>query len=474
MTSIGFAVSAALIQFLWQGAVVAALYWALSGLLRRPQARYVAGCVALAALALLPVVTAYLHYLPSRPGGGEAPRGWTLPLWSAGVLLFSFRPIRSLIRIRELRRKGTQPEAWIAKLGSKVAMRTGCTRAFRILICAISETPAAIGWLRPVILLPAATVAGLTVEQLETILAHEIAHIRRHDYLINVLQVVVETLLFYHPAVWWISSRIRFERELCCDDEVVRATGDALGYARALTTLERLRVAAPAPAVGSAGGVLSWRIRRLTGEMPSSSSSELWPAILALALSLLCVMVSVRWVRAQEIQDKVTVEVTRDEQGSITNVRVVSGPEYLRPIALMSVLQQPVQANAMKLVPELRVRTITFPDVFGPMNQQQDTLSEFFGDELAQAEKELHALELNSLSDREALTAARSKLARLHTQQELTNRAAVFIQNRAARPAKMWQVQVLRHQLETGQGNRDQIQQALAAAEKDLADLEAH
>ena len=96
--------------------------------------------------------------------------------------------------------------------------------------------------MRPVLLLPAATMLGLTSQQLEAVLAHELAHILRYDYLVNMLQTVVETLLFYHPAVWWASARIRHERELCCDDLAVGSCGDALCYARALTRLERLRV----------------------------------------------------------------------------------------------------------------------------------------------------------------------------------------------------------------------------------------
>ena len=104
------------------------------------------------------------------------------------------------------------------------------------------------------VLLPSATLLGLTPEQLEAVIAHELAHIKRYDYLVNMLQMLVETLLFYHPAVWWLSARIRHERELCCDDLAVDSCGDALCYARALTRLERLRISAPAAALGSTGG----------------------------------------------------------------------------------------------------------------------------------------------------------------------------------------------------------------------------
>jgi beta-lactamase regulating signal transducer with metallopeptidase domain len=345
--------SAALIQFVWQGLAVALLLFGTQFVLRKrsAQSRYLAACAALAIMAVLPVVTALLHYRSAGTGTSQPGADWTLPVWAAGVAIFSLRPVWSLTRIYALRRRGTAPEAWISELGVSIAKRTGLTRAFRILISTISETPAVIGWLRPVILLPAATIAGLTVEQLETVLAHEIAHIRRHDYLVNLLQVLVETLLFYHPAVWWVSFCIRRERELCCDDEVVRFAGDALCYARALTTLERLRSATPALAMGGAGGELSYRIRRLVGDAPAQR--ERWPAIFAAALALLCATACARWARTPEVTDAVTVEVTADERGVVTGARVLSGPADLRARALRSALTMPLEGK--------RSATFTFP-----------------------------------------------------------------------------------------------------------------
>jgi beta-lactamase regulating signal transducer with metallopeptidase domain len=126
--------------------------------------------------------------------------------------------------------------------------------------------------LRPVILLPASALTGLSPQQLEAIIAHELAHIRRHDYLINLLQTVVETLLFYHPAVWWVSRRIRQEREHCCDDLAVAVCGDALTYARALLEMEQLRAAGPQLAMAANGGSLMNRIQRLVGAQPKHSN----------------------------------------------------------------------------------------------------------------------------------------------------------------------------------------------------------
>ena len=111
----------------------------------------------------------------------------------------------------------------------------------RLLESTLVDVPTVIGWIKPVILLPASALSGLKPHQLEAILAHELAHIRRHDYLVNLLQTLVETLLFYHPAVWWLSRRIRAERENCCDDLAVSLCGDPYTYAQALADLEELR-----------------------------------------------------------------------------------------------------------------------------------------------------------------------------------------------------------------------------------------
>jgi hypothetical protein len=101
--------------------------------------------------------------------------------------------------------------------------------------------PIVVGWIRPTLIVPAAVLGGLSPSELEAVLAHELAHIRRHDYLVNLLQSAVETLLFYHPGVWWTSHVVRVEREHCCDDLAVKACGDAVLYARAMTAIELMR-----------------------------------------------------------------------------------------------------------------------------------------------------------------------------------------------------------------------------------------
>jgi beta-lactamase regulating signal transducer with metallopeptidase domain len=324
MTAIAQALSAALLHFIWQGTLVAFLLWLTLSMLRNRTAneRYIASCAALALMAALPALTAWMVYrqagavavssaIPAAIQGAAriareaAPplawmamwRQWALPVWSIGVLVFALRLVLSCRHVAALRRLGQAAEGQIAGNVSLLARRMKAGRAIRVLISTVAESPSVIGWLRPVILLPAATLAGLEPEQLQAVLAHEIAHIRRHDYLVNLAQTMVETMLFYHPAVWWASARIRHERELCCDDAAVAVCGDAISYARALTSLERQRVTTPRLALGSTGGPLLYRIRRLAGERQEMGPSKL-PGIAALALGVACFATTVHWAKA--------------------------------------------------------------------------------------------------------------------------------------------------------------------------------
>jgi TonB family protein len=164
---------------------------------------------------------------------------------------------------------------------------------------ALVQVPTVIGWLRPVVLIPASCLTGLSTMQIEAILAHELAHIRRHDYLVSVLQSVIETLLFYHPAVWWVSRQVRRERECCCDEMAVAVGGDRLAYARALSALEERRSYSPEFVLGANGGVLTMRIKRLLGCKESSAASQLVSIALLAALVLAAGAVAGKLAHAQ-------------------------------------------------------------------------------------------------------------------------------------------------------------------------------
>ncbi len=190
--------------------------------------------------------------------------------WAAGVLVLSARLLGGWFLVQRLARRGvvtiggSRQEAFEA-----LRRRMAVSRPVRLLESTSARVPMVIGWLRPIILMPAAAMMGLSTEQFVAILAHELAHVRRLDYLVNLVQSVAETLLFYHPAVWWLGRRIREEREHCCDDEAVAACGDGLAYARALAAMEELRGQPRRVAPSAAGKPLLARIRRLLGVAPA-------------------------------------------------------------------------------------------------------------------------------------------------------------------------------------------------------------
>ncbi len=315
----------ALFHFLWQGTLVAAVLAAVSVALARrtPAVRYAVACGALVTMLALPAATAWsIAVRGARVSGGgparsavlsagvpipaisvpdgvadgflpetlrsrvEAFRPGALLVWFAGVLLLSMRFLGGLRTANRLTRRGAQPaEPEWQEMLHRLAARLAVTRPVRLLQSAVVKVPTAIGAFRPVILLPASVFTGLPARGLEALIAHELAHVRRHDYLVNLVQTTAETLLFYHPAVWWVSSRIRAEREQCCDDLAIAATGDARSYARALVRLEEMRGAAPRLAVAAGGGNLWKRVLRLLSEAPPSAPASGWVSgTLALAM----------------------------------------------------------------------------------------------------------------------------------------------------------------------------------------------
>ena len=168
------------------------------------------------------------------------------------------------------------PEPIVTNCKSLIAS-LGICQKIDIRLSRLIEVPTLIGWLKPVILLPPAMVSGLSARELELILLHELIHIRRHDYLINVIQTVIESLLFYHPCVWWLSRQIRVEREFAADEQVVRMSRDRATYVQALLQLERYR-SDPAnktsPALAATDGSLLLRVQRIVQLDAQSSFSH--------------------------------------------------------------------------------------------------------------------------------------------------------------------------------------------------------
>ena len=192
-------------------------------------------------------------------------------IWLAGVLVLSLRPVLGMFHVMQLRRQGLLPvSVELKRTVRRIARRMGLGRQIDVAVSSSLYVPVVVGITRPLLLLSPAAVVCLSPRQLEAVVAHELAHIRRYDYFVNLLQTLLETLLFYHPAMWWVSRRIREERENCCDDLAVAFTGDRLCYAEMLLTLEKSR---PAPRLAPAanGGSLLKRVRRLV--FPEDSHS---------------------------------------------------------------------------------------------------------------------------------------------------------------------------------------------------------
>ncbi|TWU04801.1 M56 family metallopeptidase [Stieleria varia] len=195
--------------------------------------------------------------------------------WLLGVALLSVRPLVGWRSVRRLRRVGIvdAPQSAIDAMRD-VSQKLGISRAITIVESTLVEVPTVIGWLRPLILLPASAVTGLSREQLEAVIAHELAHVRRYDYLVNAIQVLLETIFYYHPAVWWVSRSMRIERERCCDEIAVGLTGKRTEYAKLLLRLEETRGTAVIvnPALSATGGTLMERIKSLTDTRTGQSS----------------------------------------------------------------------------------------------------------------------------------------------------------------------------------------------------------
>jgi uncharacterized protein (TIGR03435 family) len=311
-----------LLHFLWQGLLIAILYAAARRFLSRassPQTRYLLACGALAAMMAAPLVTwKFLRppdegteasyrirgtpaaASPTRPAASATlpdsvrarvssvqPQeflSWVVIFWLAGALVFWIRLAGGWVfaaRMRSTQVRRAPPE-WQETLG-KLGQQMGLSRPVRLLVSALVDVPMVVGWLRPMVLVPVGALGGIPAEHLEALLLHELAHIRRRDYLVNILQSVAESLLFYHPAVWWVSGHIRAERELCCDDLAVSATGDVLTYARALAQLEYYRPANLDAALAANGGSLRNRIARLLGKPRTAVSTNLGPGAIAVA-----------------------------------------------------------------------------------------------------------------------------------------------------------------------------------------------
>lgn len=238
----------------------------------------------------LPTTTAPVE-IPEAPWSAvateklEAALPYLVLVWLLGVFGLSLWHLGGWAQLQRLKRCLVEPVAdELRDRANALAVQLRIRQAVAIVRSALVQVPTVVGWIKPMILLPASALTGLSAGQLEALLAHELGHIRRHDYLVNMFQTAIEILGFYHPAVWWASRRIRAERENCCDDVAANLAGDCALYADALTTMEELR-GGPRLAMAASGGSLFARIRRLAGKVQDRPAHSGWiPAALAVLL----------------------------------------------------------------------------------------------------------------------------------------------------------------------------------------------
>lgn len=286
-----------LIHTLWQGAGIAFIVCLGLVLCRnhRPAVRHailMAGLIAIPALALFtfsllqqppsemvfttePVASAAhavtadaeATIVTSWQAQLESAFPFLVMLWMTGVLMLALRTLGGYLLTRRLAlqhaRKGDP--LW-QEMTDDLCQRMGLLRQVTLLVSDRVSVPVVVGHLKPVILMPLSVLSGLSYKEVEAVLLHELGHVKRNDYLINMLQTVLEVVFFYHPAVWWLSGRLRSEREMCCDDMAIAISGDPLTFARALAHLQEVNMQVPHGAMAATGrGALFSRIKRIMG-----------------------------------------------------------------------------------------------------------------------------------------------------------------------------------------------------------------
>lgn len=298
----------AIIHALWQGCLLVLLA-ALGGLFLQGRSRHRVNGLVLFLCLVLPAATAWHFHRPIPFEAGQAGADFQIlqaptshlsliaptsrpllarleaalqphlpllvALWALGAGFMALRLGGGFALSLRWKRQGLPaPDAWQGVVAA-LAKRMGILRPVRLLLARRGDTPLALGLWKPVVLLPAALLTSLPTEYLEALLAHELAHVRRLDYLSNLLQGIVETLLFFHPAIWWLSARLRAEREELADHLAAKSLGDPLRLALALNALDDLQLAFPRhlfPALAARGGHLLTRIERLLSPRPMVGS----------------------------------------------------------------------------------------------------------------------------------------------------------------------------------------------------------
>ena len=327
------ALASALLHALWQVALVGvAAHLALRAMARASAAaRHVAGMAFLLAMLVAPTLQFLIAWqgpapLDATPWAviGAPPlanagafvqhtaplAAWIVVLWLFGVAAMALRHVADLRALGALERAthASLPLHWRQRVDALRQM-LGIARNVRVHVSTQVGTPCTARWLRPVVFVPAGLLARAPADQLEALLAHELAHIARKDWLWNGVQCAVETLLFFHPAVWWLGKRIRQEREHACDDLAVAACGNPLALAEALASLADPRHPAR-PTLAATGGSLMHRIARLLSVPPTRARRGALAALGALAIGgvLLVIQLGLAGAHSPDLQVRASTD----------------------------------------------------------------------------------------------------------------------------------------------------------------------
>jgi len=288
------AIGMTLIHFVWQGLLLGLVYGLGRFMLRQASAnaRYGWALALFIALALTPLITFHglSQQLPAESASVAASHGnammlgetgttatprqdgfqlahllpWVVAAWMMGVLLYSARLLFGWHHIHRMRRNARPilPD-WQPEMLERMAAQFGIWQGVRLAASDYAPGPLLLGTVRPMIIVPTALAWGLSRDQVEMVLAHELAHLRRMDHWVNLFQTTVETLLFFHPVVRWVSKDLRVEREIACDAMAAEYSGDPAAYAETLLQLEQSRADRLPLAIAMADQQVSGRIRRL-------------------------------------------------------------------------------------------------------------------------------------------------------------------------------------------------------------------
>lgn len=279
--------------------------------------------------------------------------GW---LWSLGALVFALRMLGGYALSRRMRRVGVSPvvEEWQQKC-RRWSRALGIRRPVQWLESVRVSEPLTLGYWKPVVLFPAGLLLQLTPEQVEVLLLHELAHIRRHDYVVNLVQMALETCFFYHPLFWRLSKEARRQREFCCDDMVLRRHPDRLNYAKTLTQLQISSVHLQNPVAMHAIGksAFAQRILRIAGVDPERQPRSAWTPLL---FTLLLTGVALSWSAFTPLRPASTAEL------------VLAQPEHhpANAPALQAPADQTKLAEALPEVPDANALPLPVPDTISP------------------------------------------------------------------------------------------------------------